>query len=128
MLVSLFIIPGDKAPNIEQAITSFGKNLLQNVVVCETRSPRFQEAQAPFFAYMYSDEFIEMALRVALPVFFQPHNRYWDCLTLFRHNLDDDKYFQAPRIFKSGIQMEGLMPKYIIPLTFERVLNGYIRG
>ena len=128
MLVSLFIIPGDQAPDIDRAVTSFGKNLLRNVVVCETREPRFQEAQAPYFAYMYSDEICEMLLRLALPVYFQPAFRYWDALTLFRRNVHDKKFFQAPRIFKSGLQMEGLMPKYPTPLVFERVLDGFLRG
>lgn len=128
MIVSLFLIPGDRAPNIERAINSFGKNLLRNVVVCETREPAFQEAQAPYFAYMYTDEWCDQALRLALPVFFQTQNRYWDSLSLFRRNVHDGKTFIAPRIFKSGIQMEGLMPKYPTPLVFERVLNGYLRG
>jgi len=128
MLVTLYIIPGDRVPDIDGAVTSFGKNLLRNVVVCDTREPRFQEAQAPYCAYMYSDELIELPLRRALPVYFQPAFRYWDVLTLFRRNVFDKKFFQAPRIFKSGIQMEGLMPKYPTPLVFERVLDGFLRG
>lgn len=128
MDVTLFLIPGDHAPNIDRAITSFGKNLLRNVVVCETREPAFQEAQAPYCAYMYTDEWCDNALRLALPVFFQLQNRYWDSLSLFRKNVRDNRVFIAPRVFKSGIQMDGLNPKYPTPLVFERVLNGFLRG
>jgi hypothetical protein len=124
MLTTLFVIPGDGKPNIEQAVRSFGKLLLKNIVVCEDRNPPFHEAQAPYFSYMYSDEWCNDSLRLALPIFFQHWN--WDCLVLFRRNIGENKYFQAPRIFKSGMEMDGLLPKYPSCLLYERLLNGYL--
>jgi hypothetical protein len=124
MYVSLYVIPGDCEPNIDKAVTSFGKSLLTNVVVCDSREPRFQEAQGRYFAYMYADEWCSDSLKAALPVFF--NFKYWTALSLFRRILSENKFFIAPRIFKSGTEMAGLMPKYPTFLTYEKVLNGFL--
>lgn len=78
--------------------------------------------------YLYSDEWLQEELSEAIPTFLKMGEMF-DFYALYKR-YSKEKFFHAPRIFKSNIPMktEALMPASFEGLRGETILNGFLEG
>lgn len=127
MNLFLYIIPGDGPNDAERAIDSCS-NFISGAKILKSRYVK-HKGDEEFYGYLYWDEYLDLDLSIAMPVFL--YNDYWDCLVLFKmiHLRGEPKYYKCPRIFKKEIVLnENLIPIHPKDLYYERALNGWVRG
>ena len=128
-MLTLFAIQADDIQNPERAIESFG-DIVEKSIILDHRRIDNIPVDTDWYGYIYADEWLDDRIKEALPVFLTA--QYFDCLILFKRVVDQGKkrVFSSPRIFKQGVQLKKdmLIPVNSGPLTFEKCLNGWIRG
>ncbi len=81
----------------------------------------------PWFGYIISNEWIDEELASSLPIFLE--SGHFDCLVLMQKLEEEERFFQVPRIFRTGtvrIQKGNLLPENPQELKYERALNGWV--
>ena len=128
-MLTLFVIKGNGKYDPIKAMVSFG-DIVRYTKVLEDRRIDHIPVDTEWYGYIYSDEWIDKRIKDALPVFLKAG--YFDCLILMKKQLDTGKLraFKAPRIFRREVKLEKnmLIPKHPKRLTFETLLDGWIRG
>lgn len=128
MLFTLFVLPVNKGKNVFKW-TEFSRNWpsLQNIVLCDDADRLVSyTVETPFFGYCYQDEKPDIALFNALNFHYKVLG--WDFLVLYRKQAVglDFKYYRSPRIYRKGVQLNGLLPSSEHRYENLHVLQGYL--
>jgi hypothetical protein len=134
-MLTIFVIPCDDPKQAD--IDKLKKSLLEvacEMCVMEHRDINsMDKGTSEWYGYLFSNEWFDEGLRFALPYFLEKSGE--DYLVLFKKVLEKKgalitpKIFQAPRIFRRDIELEG--PGSLIPIHGEqlsslKILDGFI--
>ena len=129
--LTVFILPADFGDNIKRLKDSFKKTLKEiDVEFVELNHRNISKEQykveTDWFSYLFSNEYIQESLAVAIPVFLRHAQE--DCLTLVYRNISKEQYSQAPRIFRNFVKIKDMMPLKTNKYSFNKILDGFIEG
>lgn len=134
MTLTLFVLPGDNRgfsrPN--RAIASFGCNV--NTIIELSHRNKITEynniIKTDWYCFLFDNEWIDMELKEALSIFLKM--AMWDVLVFWKKVKDkngEPRFYKVPRIFRKHVilESENIMPINPDSLTFESILNGWLR-
>lgn len=115
-------------PDIRRCVESLKDICINPIVTLQKDIETISKTCAtPWFGYVFANEYFDLNLINAIPVFL---NYNYDIIVLMGRiwNEKQEKYImhQSPRIFKKGIEIEGVLPKDYKTVT--RVLDGWVEG
>lgn len=132
MNLTLFVIPGDdpRKADLDKAIRSFGHCFKVRVLRDRRIDLVCGEVETEWFAYLYDNEYLEVELKEALPIFLLDTTLdYMIIWKKARSGGMPSQVSRAPRIFRAGtVLQEGkLVPDgRVIDFSHETILNGWI--
>jgi len=128
LVLYVFKCDNPKLHDPERAKASFGDVVHFSRILEDRRLDLVTDHPAPWYGYIFSDEYLDDDAKKALPVFLASDQ--FDCLILMKKIIVDGKMkvTQAPRIFRKDVKlMENThIPENAQRLRFERMLDGWV--
>ncbi len=123
-MIHLFILPGDNSNNAstERAIESVPFKAETTILTHRGLSDQFTEAL--YYMYMYDNEYLSKELRNAFPAMLRMANIHF--FSFYQRNIETEKFFLSPRLFRSDVKLKNLFPKGADFLEHENILDGFI--
>jgi hypothetical protein len=129
-MLTLYLIESPDFKDPGATIESFG-GLVKDWFPWENYN--FDQIESPtiYYGLMYTSEWIDEGLRIALPAFLEEG---FDYISFYKKDIDwtEDgmvtKFYLAPRIFKKSVKLcqDAIRPADEQGLSFERILNGWL--
>jgi hypothetical protein len=136
--VTLYVLPcGDPIHhNPQRATLSFEGVATRIIEVSDDERcfqfNRYHKVGTDYYAFLYSDEEIDVFLKEALPIFL---NHSFDFLVFYAKVPDEKsspgfRVFMYPRIFRKTVRLHAnrLLPINFQTLRSEKILNGWLHG
>ena len=129
--LTVYIMDGDKnhlpLHTITNSIDSDFK-IVEEVCLLPHRNldKAVKDCRTKWFMYVFDNEYLSVDLSSILPQLILLSN---DVYVFYERELmvgGDYKYGQSPRLFKKGIELNGMSPLNINKLVVQRVLDGFV--
>ena len=136
-MITVYVIPCDSPERSDYSkVTESLKPVADNVIWLEHRRlNERREHKTPYFGFLFSDEWLDVGLQEALPIYLSQKKPDFEYLVLFKRVIENvqgvrnTKIFQAPRIFRNDIiiaEGDSLVPENQESYKFLRVMDGWI--
>jgi len=133
-MLTLYVIPCDNPEQANiQKLKESAEGVADRVEVLDHRRLDEVEPETEWYAFLFSNEWLDEGLKFALPVFLEQTDS--DYLILYKKVVENNfgtlvpRTFIVPRIFRSNIKLIGndrLVPVGQEDLRFLQVLDGWI--
>lgn len=123
MSLTMFILPADNENCFHKCIDSL-MSIPAKAIPLTNRNLEEVEFDTDWYGYLYADEYLSDELIVAIPIFLESS---FDVITLLRRH-ENNRYTQAPRLFRKGIRLKCRVPIEIPKERYTRALDGWIEG
>jgi len=127
--LTVYIMPADKNEiPLAKIMESFG-DVVEEFVLMPNRdlSESVKRCQTEWYMYVFSNEYLSEELMEALPLLMDQND--YEVFVIYERetiNKVERKYGQSPRLFKSHIELNGMMPVLSDENVLQRAIDGFL--